>query len=263
MSTAGTTPVSYNDEFVDPTQAQKYEDSVYAKTSHSSLLWDIEKTQLDELLARYVPAGGRHLDFACGTGRVAGHVVSEDRPVTAVDISSAMVAIGRSVRPGPEYMTGNILDDDFFGELKALGPFDSLSAFRFILNADRSVVQPILGRLAQLLTPHGVAIINNHGDTRSMKAAPHLLGKLTGTKNDETETAVGNYLTPAQALGLFDNAGFEVVDTRGTGVVSGRIMDVIGYDKLRDLEARAASTPLAKFGTNTMYALRPIIGLNQ
>ena len=209
--------------------------------------------QLDQLLDLFA-AGARHLDFACGTGRVAGHLTNR-LDVTAVDISAAMVNVAKTVRPGPEYLTGNILEDDFFEELKGMGPFDSISAFRFILNADSDIVGPILRRLRELLAPQGVAIINNHGDTHSIKALPCAV-KLLVKRLHQTESAVGNYLSAKEATRLFASAGLQVVDTVGTGVLPGKALPYVGFDRLIKAEQSLLNGPLSRFGTNTMYALR-------
>lgn len=243
--------VRYTEEFATDSLAQAYENHVYASDSHSSLLWELERLQLDEFLNRFT-VGRRHLDFACGTGRVAGHLTGRF-DVTAVDISQAMVNVAKTVRPGPDYLAGNILNDAFFADLRALGPFDSISAFRFILNADRDIVGPILARLSDLLAPTGVAIINNHGDTRSIKALPRTLKALRRKSN---ESAVGNYLTPKAAERLFAQAGLWVADAAGTGVLPGKALPYMGFTRLEAAERLLLNSPVSGFGTNTMYALR-------
>lgn len=243
---------SYCEQFTDIESAQDYEQRVYATKSHSSLLWEVEKLQLDEMLHRF-STGSRHLDFACGTGRVAGHLAGRFE-VTGVDISEAMVKIARSVRPRPNYLAGDIMDDDFFDFLTTLGPFDSITAFRFILNADRAIVGPILERLCKLLGPQGIALVNNHGDTRSIKSIPSAIKGLQKPRN--SASAVGNYLSPRKATRLFDHAGLRIADVASTGVLPGKALPFLGFERLFALERSLLGSPLSSFGTNTMYALR-------
>lgn len=245
--------VRYTEEFATDYAAEKYERTVYASDSHSSLLWGLEELQIDQFLNRFA-TGPKHLDFACGTGRVAGHL-TDRLDVTAVDISPAMVNVAKTVRPGPVYLCADILDDESFVELRSIGPFDSITAFRFILNADRDIVEPILARLRDLLTPHGVAIINNHGDTRSIKALPRAI-KALGYLSPRAESAVGNYLTPREAERLFQRAGLRIAASIGTGVLPGKVLPFVGFDRLLRAERKLLDTPLSRLGTNTMYALR-------
>src|SRR5680860_1249633 len=79
----------YRKEFADDGQAEKYDEQEYASSSWSSLLWELEKQVLDNLLddPDFVPLRRRYVDFACGTGRVTELFATRFDAVEGIDIS--------------------------------------------------------------------------------------------------------------------------------------------------------------------------------
>src|ERR1700737_608790 len=70
---------------------------------HRAMLWRLERRALDEVLRHHlVPGKIAHLDFACGTGRILGHLRRHVASATGVDVSSPMMEVARGVAPGAE-----------------------------------------------------------------------------------------------------------------------------------------------------------------
>ena len=67
---------TYREQFGKPEKAEEYDVHQYSPTAYSSLLWDIEKAQLNLIVERMRQSHDRieYLDFAAGTGRVISHM---------------------------------------------------------------------------------------------------------------------------------------------------------------------------------------------
>ena len=52
-----------------------------------------------------------HLDFACGTGRIAATLQERVTKTTGVDISAEMLSVARNRLPGAELVCGDMVAD--------------------------------------------------------------------------------------------------------------------------------------------------------
>src|SRR5438552_10625693 len=90
------TETSYVDSHTNPGKGRQY-DTVYTTDSWHRFLWAREQRILDQLLEDFfsgVPVD--LLDFACGTGRIAGALEEKVRSAVGVDVSEPMLEVARS-----------------------------------------------------------------------------------------------------------------------------------------------------------------------
>ena len=75
-------------------KAVRYDRRLFGPTSYATWLWELEKSYLRDVLARYPNAvRRRYLDFACGTGRVISVVEPVVGTSTGVDVSAEMLRL--------------------------------------------------------------------------------------------------------------------------------------------------------------------------
>src|SRR4051812_33479433 len=125
---------SYRAAFSRAELATQYDESQYAPESWSSLLWVVERRILEYLLHRegLVKTRERYLDFACGTGRVTGFLAPLFDTTVGVDISEPMLEVARAQLPNATFVKADVRE----AQVELGGPFDLITAFRFLLNAD-------------------------------------------------------------------------------------------------------------------------------
>lgn len=243
-------PQTYSKHFQDTAQARQYETGEYAPESYSSLLWEIEQSQLAAVIQRlrrsrpHIAA----LDFAMGTGRVASFLETHADSVTGVEISPEMCELARKKVRRTEIVCADILSPG----AKFEGKFDLITAFRFFLNTEPSLRLTALKALASRLRDRdSLLVFNNHGNLWSHKLLlwPYHFARRIG----KSRSVEGNYLTSRQLLHLLPEAGLKLVDVTGCGFYSARILKLKSYDAALRAEKRAASGALAPFCVNQIY----------
>ena len=123
---------------------RRYREGAYRARTHPSVF-------LEECAAA-LPAPGRALDLACGTGRNAVYLAGLGFAVDAVDISAEALAIGRArTRALPIRWLEHDLDSGFVPE----AGYDVIVNIRF-------VNLPLLESLVPWLRPNGVMIVEQH-----------------------------------------------------------------------------------------------------
>lgn len=248
---------SYRSHFTNPNIASSYDAEVYAENSYSSILWKFERAALleeSEALRARLPEV-HHLDFACGTGRILR--VLEDKVTSScgIDISAQMLERARPHISKASLHCMDVTDPDNAEEVSRLGPFDLITTFRFVLNAEAALRRDALRILVSLLrNRESRLILNNHGNLLSHKILGwprhHLLPRWKG------RTPTQNYLTDAQVRNLLDEVGLEVVSTHSCGVLGGTAARMLPGDLVERVERRLAQTPVRQAGVNRMYVTR-------
>jgi demethylmenaquinone methyltransferase/2-methoxy-6-polyprenyl-1,4-benzoquinol methylase len=110
---------------------------------------------LDPVLAllALLPAGGRVLEVACGTGQWTKHLARRFADVTALDTSAGALAIARQRAPaGVRWV-----QEDVF-RLGSEAPFDLVFAAFWLSHVPWSEWPRFWSRLAALLAPGGVVV---------------------------------------------------------------------------------------------------------
>lgn len=243
--------MSYRDHFERSESAQAYEEVEYGSTSHSDLLWQLEKEQLDAVVARLRRTHEHitYLDFATGTGRVLEHLEKSVDSATGVEISESMAEISRTKVASP-VICGDITTN---ADLVSDG-YDIITAFRFFLNAEPELRTAAIAALAARLRDEtSLLVFNNHGNLWSHKLA---LWPIHALRNGRGYRPEGNYMSHHEVLDLIDEAGLEVVARVGCGVTPGRLTPYVSRQWLLRGEQRVADTALARIGVNQMYVVR-------
>jgi len=124
------------------------------------MVWRYEQRCLGEIVGRYRREGDmKHLDFACGTGRILEYLERFDRALcVGVDISPSMLDIARQRTTRSEIIEGDITQRDILGKRT----FSLITAFRFFPNAQDDLREDAMRVLASHLDSHGVLVFNNH-----------------------------------------------------------------------------------------------------
>jgi SAM-dependent methyltransferase len=148
-------------------------DSSLAGDPFDAYMASMEAIRVPEVLEKYLPGKAeRHLDFACGTGRITAVVSKHARQTVGVDISESMLAQAKSKLPNLTFVHGDLTSDDL-----GLGEFDLVSSFRFFGNAQPALRDAVIRVLHRHLRPGGHLLINNHRNPRCLAA---LAGRVTG-----------------------------------------------------------------------------------
>jgi SAM-dependent methyltransferase len=207
---------SYPRRFIEREVAQSYDACEYASTSYSSLLWAIQRPVLRGWLerAREQQAAPRHLDFACGTGRITRLTEEVFDQVDGLDISEEMIDRARQQCAKAHFYVGSVLDDPDL----CRGPYTSITTFRLILNLDASLRLPILRRLHTRLAPDGTLIFNIHGNTHSLRQ-PAILWKRLRHPPERRGNLMLNSMSDRQVRELLREAGFQVEERWGVGML--------------------------------------------
>lgn len=223
--------------------------SLYETGTRDSLVWDLQKKYLLSALSPWLARPSRYLDFACGTGRIV-HLVAKEFPdaaVDAVDISAAMVEKARqSISPAEiDWQVGDIVTDDAI----ALGPYDAISAFRFLLNAEPEVRLDVLRALRRRISPSGLLIVSVQGNRSSLRTLARLKRNAAG---EDIAT-----LSRGMVQQLASASGFEIAAAHGCSVVPD-----VGHRRLpaaaRFIDRRVGLRSKTVGLIDVIYLLRPV-----
>lgn len=123
--------------------------------------WKLEKQIISKTIQGYQTI----LDVATGTGRVSCFVKQKYplTTVTGIDISASMLAVAKSCQ-----LDVRFIEDDFITSKKLDNKFDVITAFRFLPNADISLLKNSIARISNLIQDDGVVLINNHRSLDSL-----------------------------------------------------------------------------------------------
>jgi SAM-dependent methyltransferase len=132
---------------------------------YRAMMWRLEQRALSDILSSH-PRSGQIalLDFACGTGRILGHVRGHVASATGVDVSPSMMEVARKVAPEAELIEADLSQQDTLGERR----FDLITAFRFFPNAEPELRRAVFPVLARHLAPDGLLVFNNHKNRNSL-----------------------------------------------------------------------------------------------
>jgi len=172
-------------------------DSVLAATPFDSYMARLEGEFLQRIVPTLFPSSKpRHLDFACGTGRITEIVASMSEQSFGVDVSKSMLEQARRKCPSARFVEADLTRGD-----ADLGTFDLVTAFRFFGNAQDDLRVSVLDALRQLIRPGGYLIINSHRNPHSLAA---LFNGMTGGPSQ------GSDLSFFKLLRLLERFGFRV-----------------------------------------------------
>lgn len=204
---------TYSTHFQDYSAVQHYE-GIYEKDSYDSFIWGLEKRLLVDVFTRLGNIGGglRHLDFACGTGRIISAVEPLIKESVGLDISEKMLSVAKQKLANAKLFQGDILTDP-----QLVGfDYDVITAFRFFRNAEDTLRIQILKSLASRLRGQNSRLIFNVHWFEHGKAIRRL-------KNHHRPEPYGKWLSYSEISRLINNAGLEIESCHGFGLLPGRL----------------------------------------
>lgn len=180
VSDTNITDTSYRESHTKEGKGHDYRENFVAN-GLLAVLWELEKMALqdiaDQQFAGRIPS---YLDFACGTGRITGHVSQLADESTGVDISPAMLSEAKTNVTNVNFVEGDLTADDFLVERT----YDLITAFRFFPNAEPALRNQVMAAIVAHLKPDGLVVFNNHLNSTSLRHAIffRLKRKLFGTR---------------------------------------------------------------------------------
>jgi SAM-dependent methyltransferase len=203
----------YAEWFQGEAKAAAYE-RFYKANTYDAFIWELQRSRLEAVIAglRRGDSKLKHLDFACGTGRIISAIHGLVDGSTGVDVSQNMLTMARLNCPSAVLKHGDIIKSP--GLVDA--DYDVITAFRFFLNAEPQVRQAVMLNLAsRLRTADSRLIFNVHEHARSYVGLKRLLfPHRYGSQRT---------MSRAEAVALVENAGLEVETWYGFGICPRRL----------------------------------------
>lgn len=99
-------------------------------------------------------------DLGCGPGHVAAWMAGRGAQCVGIDLSPAMVELGRREHPEVEFRSGDLL------ELPARdGEFAAVVALYSVIHLEAGELRPAFAEMARVLRPGGLCLVSFHGGT--------------------------------------------------------------------------------------------------
>jgi len=128
---------------------------------HRKYLWELEKEYLESIVSRYYKGNiESYLDFACGTGRIIGHLERHTKNPIGLDISKSMLEVAGSHCTMASFIQGDITRENILENER----FDLITAFRFFLNAQQPLRSSVMKELSKRLKSGGYLVFNIHNN---------------------------------------------------------------------------------------------------
>ena len=161
------------------------------------------KKTLDDT-KRYLKRNAAVLEIGCGTGTTALILASSVNKLTATDISSNMIAIGKEKAKKQKIQNVNFVQSTLFDEKLKKESFDVILAFNIIHLLEDT--EAVMKRINELLKPNGLFISKTPclGESRLMPILGFFIRMVIGPIKCFTITEFKKVMT---------NEGFEIIDT--------------------------------------------------
>lgn len=219
--------------------------AMFSLNPYRKMIWELEKRILDHILAVFLKNHElHHLDFACGTGRILGHLVTRARVSVGIDISPTMLSVARKNCFQSEIFEADLTKKDILGNRK----FNLITAFRFFPNAQPSLREDAMRILTKHLHKDGLFIFNNHKNIASLKYRLARLRRRGGFKG----------MNLAVVKDLLAKNGLKIIKRYSLGFIpASEEHSFIPIFLLRPLEGILSKCPiLMNVGENTVFVCR-------
>jgi predicted TPR repeat methyltransferase len=164
--------------------------AMFVNNQYRRMVWDFEKIILDRIINSYFNGSNiRHLDFACGTGRILNYLANRSTESVGVDLSTSMLDIARNNNLSSEIIEADLTKYDVLGDRR----FNLITAFRFFPNAQPTLRTQVIHVLERHLSDDGYLVLNNHRNTSCARnRVARLLGGgyLDGMSLDEVRSLI-------------------------------------------------------------------------
>jgi predicted TPR repeat methyltransferase len=185
-------------------------DRLFEEGGYPHFMWQFERAILGEVIhRRFDGKPFRHLDVACGTGRILEHVEPMSKCSLGIDISASMLRTART-----RVKNATVVRGDFAAPSPPFSRrFDLITCFRFFLNAEPWLRAGVARNARNLLADGGLFVFNNHRNSRSLtyrmlRDAGHTYAELACMSHEE-------------ASEMIDDAGLKIVHIYHVGIVPG------------------------------------------
>ena len=200
--------------------ARDYDAKLFAPGSFDAAIWEQEQQLLARIVQTHVTRREHYLDFACGTGRLLGHLEQHFDHAIGLDISDTMLAVARE-----RVVRAKVVQGDATRNPAVLSGqrFDFITAFRFFLNAQPSLREDAMAFLASSLKDeHSRLFFNVHGNRYSTRMLLAAKAKITREQFASMSVRESMELTARHGLevvewygiGSYDKTLFRVMPTR-------------------------------------------------
>lgn len=214
---------------------QRYHDRVARRydASYRDAYWQFHDALTWEYLKPFLPSdqSGEVLDLGCGTGKWALKLLKSGFRVACVDISGAMVERARSkitevaAEDRAAFVQADLCDlsalsSEHYTFAVALG--DPIGCTRSPAKALKEIRKRLVpGAVLVATLDNKLAALDYYLETGSPQEMRDFLrrGKTHWLTREENERFDIHTFTPAEAVKLFENAGFEVLEVRGKTVL--------------------------------------------
>lgn len=233
--------LDYRESHKDPRKGVEYH-AKFSDNPYRSMIWSFEKRVLSDVIKRHELGGARHLDFACGTGRVIQHLKQFTSTSLGVDVSESMLKVARSEMPEAQFINIDLTREQL--DQKA---FNLITAFRFFANAQDDLRSDAMRTLANMLAPDGVLVFNNH---KTRASAVYRVGRIV--RKNQRDMSTGD------VMALVRDSGLRVVEIHHVGVFPSidrlRLMPIA---LLRFLEGMLSKVSwLGPFASNRIFVCK-------
>jgi len=195
---------SYRQSHLGAEKARSYDEDLWDPRAAKGLDWLVEQQLLTDIFRIALPPGARSAaDFACGTGRILEFLCRYFPSPVGIDISQDMLALARARCPRAVLIRGDVTTTPDLSP----GPFDLVTAFRFLLNAEPSLRSQVLAWMGKSVRPGGVVIANFHLNPASLRGTYLRLRTTRATRpsmmsvNDACRLFEAHAFTVRQILG--------------------------------------------------------------
>ncbi|MBW2423097.1 MAG: methyltransferase domain-containing protein [Deltaproteobacteria bacterium] len=194
-------------------KGDEYHDK-FSRFVYTSIIWDIEqRTMLQVVDSLFRGAKKvRHLDFACGTGRILHLLAPKVENSTGVDISDSMLAVAKEQTPSARLICADLTRSDDLADEQ----FDLITSFRLFPNAEPRLREEAMAQLAKRLAPGGFLIFNNHKRCGSLYFRWRSFLTRIGLKKKKKSL---HCMSDAEAIDLAGRYGLELVSEHPIGVM--------------------------------------------
>jgi len=160
---------------------------------------ELEKPLLKKIFQDMRDKGMKgHLDFACGTGRIAELGEGYFDKCLGVDVSEEMLDVARSRCKKTTLLKQDVLEENLEDK------FNVITAFRFFLNAENELRKNILNVMNELLEDDGYLVANIHVNSNS------ILGYVYRIRNKLLKKNIANTMSFKEFEKYLGDAGFVV-----------------------------------------------------
>ena len=135
-------------------------DASFEKLPYRKMIWGWEKDVLREVVSwiRREKEYIRHLDFACGTGRILSFLEDYVDDTAGVDVSPSMLDVAAQNVKRSTLILADATREPILEE----NSLDLVTAFRFFLNAQPGLREEALKAIHRMLKDDGYLIFNIH-----------------------------------------------------------------------------------------------------